>query len=128
MQLFENTKSDISDILKGNKKRNNIRSFSGRTVFADSFQKSMTANFDGSLFNIPDVNIHEYSDPKILINVDPNQLANLFGTNNWSFPMLSIGTHPDFEHLTYNQYCYHYCVSMFLDIKGSTRLATKYSL
>ena len=39
-----------------------------------------------------------------------------------------IGSHPDFANLDENESTYHYIVSVFLDIKGSTKLATKLPL
>lgn len=43
-------------------------------------------------------------------------------------PMEAIGPHPDFTYLDYNQSENHYIVSVFVDIKGSTVLATKLPL
>lgn len=40
----------------------------------------------------------------------------------------NIGTHPDFSHLKHGDSEHHYIVSVFADIKGSTRLATKLPL
>lgn len=40
----------------------------------------------------------------------------------------NIGTHPDFCHLKHGDSEHHYIVSVFADIKGSTRLATKLPL
>lgn len=40
----------------------------------------------------------------------------------------TIGTHPDFCHLKHGDTEHHYIVSVFADIKGSTRLATKLPL
>ena len=128
MRLLEKTSSDISDILKGNKKNIPTNQYSGRSIFAESIQKSLTDPFTGSILNIPDINILEYNNPKILLSVDRGQLESIFGKNLGSFNNISIGSHPDFEHLKYNQFCYHHCISMFLDIKGSTQLSLKYSL
>lgn len=65
---------------------------------------------------------------KVLIDFDKTQLESLFGYNDSSFNEPTIGTHPDFEEITHHQYENHYCVSLFLDIKGSTRLNSKYNL
>lgn len=40
----------------------------------------------------------------------------------------TIGDHPDFEHLGEKDTEYHHCVSLFLDLKGSTRLPLTMSL
>ena len=58
----------------------------------------------------------------------PNELRNLFGTATGYKESPTIGTHPDFANLIIGNSIYQYCVSMFIDIKGSTNLALKYTL
>ncbi|WP_432411333.1 nucleotide-binding domain-containing protein [Rasiella sp. SM2506] len=65
---------------------------------------------------------------KTLLDFDHNYLKSLFGANPSSFDNIQIGSHPDFEHLQSNQTLKHHCVSMFVDIKGSTRLSLNHSL
>lgn len=68
------------------------------------------------------------SKSKSILEIDSNQLEKYFGFNAYSFNSVSIGNHPDFQDLKENQTLKHHCVSMFVDIKGSTRLQLKYSL
>lgn len=65
---------------------------------------------------------------KTILEIDSSQLEKYFGPNAYSFDSVSIGNHPDFHDLEENQTLKHHCVSMFVDIKGSTRLQLKYSL
>ncbi|MBO0361031.1 hypothetical protein J0X19_23935 [Hymenobacter sp. BT186] len=64
---------------------------------------------------------------KTLVNFKTSQLEELFGLNPMAFAEPSIGAHPDFTSVGHEEFCYHHCVSMFVDIKGSTRLSTRYS-
>jgi class 3 adenylate cyclase len=50
------------------------------------------------------------------------QLRALVGKQS-SYPE-TVGGHPDFDYLTHDQTEHHYIVSVFADIKGSTKLAT----
>jgi class 3 adenylate cyclase len=66
--------------------------------------------------------------PKTFIDFNTSELEALFGKNPLAFAQASIGPHPDFAgQINAGEFCYHHCVSMFVDIKGSTRLSTKYS-
>ena len=66
--------------------------------------------------------------PKTFIAFNSSELETLFGINPLAFSQASIGPHPDFEgQIGLDEFCYHHCISMFVDIKGSTRLSTKYS-
>lgn len=66
--------------------------------------------------------------PKVLFNYDKEFLEDKFGINPHSFPNITIGPHPDFKELADTNYFNHHCVSVFVDIKGSTSLIEKYSL
>jgi len=66
--------------------------------------------------------------PKVLFNYDRTFLEMHFGINTSAFQNITIGPHPDFSDLKQNSYLNHHCVSVFVDIKGSTRLIEKYSL
>lgn len=57
-----------------------------------------------------------------------SELQNLFGVANGGKSLPTIGTHPDFSNLQLGESKYQYCVSMFIDIKGSTNLALRYTL
>lgn len=65
---------------------------------------------------------------KTILEFDSNQLERYFGPNRYSFDNVTIGNHPDFQFLGENQTIKHHCVSMFVDIKGSTQLQLKYTL
>lgn len=67
-------------------------------------------------------------DSKTVLDYDTSQLQRYFGPNKYSFNTVSIGNHPDFKFLSETETIKHHCVSMFVDIKGSTRLSLKYSL
>lgn len=57
-----------------------------------------------------------------------NQLPMLFGVPSGYKSMPTIGTHPNFSDMKLGDKRYQYCVSMFIDIKGSTNLSVNYSL
>jgi adenylate cyclase len=61
---------------------------------------------------------------KALLAFDERQMASLFGRCPMRFAEISIGPHPDFRQLDFNYTVEHYCVSMFVDMVGSTKLAT----
>jgi adenylate cyclase len=48
-------------------------------------------------------------------------IRNAVGKTN-QYPT-AVGSHPDFAHLEYGDEEYHHCTSVFVDLKGSTRLA-----
>lgn len=73
--------------------------------------------------------IHNNSTPqKTLAEFNHSDMAEIFGVNKFSIKEPVIGSHPDFQDMGENEHRYHYAVSMFMDIKGSTKLSTKYSL
>jgi adenylate cyclase len=55
----------------------------------------------------------------------PETLAELLGKK---VPEVTFGDHPEFAHLKNGGKEYHYAVSMFIDIQGSTNLNKKYDL
>lgn len=124
MKLFENYASGIEDILN-----DDYSSFTGlqkRAKPSDILLKGIQNNI-GVENNYSDIGTHLQGD-KALLNIDREGLKKLFGINTSSFDNISIGSHPDFAELAYNDYLYHHCVSMFVDIKGSTRLGLKEDL
>jgi class 3 adenylate cyclase len=60
---------------------------------------------------------------KIMPTFDETLMRSFFGANAMRFPKISIGPHPDFTGLDFNQTATHYCVSMFVDVVGSTKLS-----
>lgn len=66
--------------------------------------------------------------PKVLFDYDKKFIENLFGKNQFTFDKITVGAHPDFSDIDEFNYLNHHCVSVFIDIKGSTRLIEKYSL
>jgi len=119
MKLFDNYLDGISNIVRENKIQN-FSSFSGDSRLPQYFEKAIV-NETQTLQRGNETN-------KVLIEFDKSQLTTLFGPNPHSFNNTSIGSHPDFEGLSYSEFEKHYCVSMFMDIKGSTRLNEKYDL
>jgi adenylate cyclase len=124
MNLFENYALGIEDILDDNS--NSLPgSLQKKKKPSDFLLKGMQNNFEVA---------NEHTEHgllqgnKALLNIDRNGLQKLFGPNESSFDEITIGSHPDFKGLGYNDYLYHHCVSMFVDIKGSTRLALKQDL
>lgn len=116
MSLFKNYKSGIESILSRTEQR---------------FQKGLNSpyillNESTEMFSSMPTIIEQGS--KTILEFDSNQLKKYFGPNKYSFDKVTIGNHPDFEYLSENEMLKHHCVSMFIDIKGSTRLALKYSL
>lgn len=66
---------------------------------------------------------------KVLLPFDEQKMERLFGKSPLRLPTITIGDHPDFSGLQYDQTTQHYCASMFVDIVGSTKLIAKgYSL
>ncbi|MFH5885315.1 hypothetical protein ACG2F4_13470 [Halalkalibaculum sp. DA3122] len=74
--------------------------------------------------NIP----KEIDGPKQVATLDFKRLEELFGHNPNSLPTITIGPHPDFENIDHSEQIHHHCVSVFIDIKGSTNLIKKYNL
>jgi class 3 adenylate cyclase len=127
MKLFENYLTSFDDILS---KKVNItpdyireqRNFSSNLVKAHN---SLNENsLELSAPNIPTT----IEGPKVLFKYDKAFLTKHFGNNNDAFDKITIGPHPDFNNLQSSDYINHHCVSVFVDIKGSTRLIEKYSL
>lgn len=119
MSLFKNYMSGIESIL----------SRSGELSFQKGVNPYMILNEvkqSTEVFSSLPTSIEP--DSKTILEFDSNQLKKYFGPNKYSFDNITIGNHPDFEDLEHNQMLNHHCVSMFVDIKGSTRLALKYSL
>jgi len=119
MKLFDNYLNGISNIVSESKIEK-FSTFSAENRLPDYFEKAVV-NENQALQRVGE------SD-KTLIEFDKSQLTSLFGPNSFSFNETLIGSHPDFAGLKYNEFENHYCVSMFMDIKGSTRLNEKYDL
>ena len=119
MKLFDNYLDSISGILN----KNQVRNFSANEEnrLPAYFQKAYVHENLSVLQNNNQNN-------KVLIQFDKTQLTTLFGQNQDSFASTSIGSHPDFLNLNHHEFENHFCVSMFMDIKGSTRLNERYSL
>lgn len=116
MSLFKNYKLGIESVL----------SRSEQTFQKGLNSSYMVLNESKKTFSSAPATIAP--DSKTILEFDSNQLKKYFGPNKYSFDNITIGNHPDFEYLKENQTIKHHCVSMFVDIKGSTRLALKYSL
>lgn len=129
MQLFQNYLNGIKEVLADKKefpKELNRRSrvtdllYKSNSYLFESFsQRTFTNKFEVNNFD---------TTSKAVLNFDKAELEKYFGKNKASFADITIGSHPDFKSLDYNEFEKHYCVSMFVDIKGSTRLSLKHSL
>lgn len=126
MKLFENYSRDLNDILSQKvkitpdliKTRKAVNVSMGKVT---SLNEKSNNNIENNLPSMID-------GPKVLFSYDREFLKKYFGKNKDSFSKITIGPHPDFVNLTNTDYIHHHCVSVFIDIKGSTRLIDKYSL
>ncbi len=125
MRLFDNYLTGLDGVL-AKKNRAAARFVNESTAFSGKLKKSLSSepisNFNGE--NLPDI----IEGPKVVFTYDKGSLTKYFGENPDSFDTITIGAHPDFKDLAFNSTLYHHCVSVFVDIKGSTRLIEKYSL
>lgn len=124
MKLFENYLTGIDSILS---KKVNV------TADMISQQRNFSSNLSKGLnsvvLNENNQNLPATIEgPKVLFSYDKQFLVQHFGQNSHSFHNTTIGPHPDFMDLESSEYINHHCVSVFVDIKGSTRLIEKYSL
>jgi adenylate cyclase len=121
MNLFPTYVDEINQILTGSSKQKSAH---------DSIISGSRSLVETRLSNDnSDVSIHQLGDDgQTLLSFDRQRMERLFGKKNSAHTKITIGEHPEFAHLKHNEACHHYCVSMFVDIKGSTRLATKYPL
>lgn len=115
---FTNSLSKIDNILSKKGQLSNTRSL-------EAFSKAYS---NVSLINDAAIVPVKYETDKTLISYDKNFILENFGHNEFAFENLSIGTHPDFKDLNHTNYLMHHCVSMFVDIKGSTKLVDKYPI
>lgn len=92
-------------------------------------------NFSANLVKGKIINLNEsvaipenIEGPKVLFDYEKEYIENLFGKNQFTFDVITVGPHPDFNDIDELNYLNHHCVSVFIDIKGSTRLIEKYTL
>ncbi|WP_396196115.1 hypothetical protein [Flavobacterium sp.] len=128
MNLFENYRLGLDEILS-KKNINTEELYKELRTFSKSkyttLSKSQNENYSGNFSqNLP----AQIQGPKVLFSYDKEVLTKHFGENKDSFENITIGPHPDFNELTNMDYLNHHCVSVFIDIKGSTKLIEKYSL
>jgi len=127
MKLFENYLTGIDDILEKKTDSSIYKSRDVTRLLMDSTNKAFVGTSIKHFTAERQLNTYE-EESKTILNFDKAELEKYFGKNKSSFPDISIGTHPDFINLRYNETEKHYCVSMFVDIKGSTKLALKHTL
>lgn len=129
MNLFENYSKGFDEILS---KRVTISPelIKGNRTFNDTISKSNNSQGLNERYNLNDNqnSASPIEGPKVLFKYDKEFLKKHFGYNKDSFENITIGPHPDFSDMTNMDYINHHCVSVFIDIKGSTRLIEKYSL
>lgn len=128
MNLFENYRKGLDEILS---KKNNdtAQLYKELRTFSKSKYSNESENLNENILTTNGQNLpSQIQGPKVLFNYDKEVLKRHFGHNKDSFQNITIGPHPDFSDLSNMDYINHYCVSVFIDIKGSTRLIEKYSL
>lgn len=119
--IFSKYKDDINDILTRNIDVEDA--FKNVQMQQKSFSESNNVDLvKGVLME------DEGVETKTLMQYDSQLVNQLFGKNRDSFETINIGSHPDFTYLQFGEYEKHHCVSVFVDIKGSTKLISKYSL
>ncbi|GAB3241684.1 hypothetical protein GCM10027346_37400 [Hymenobacter seoulensis] len=114
MRLFDNTLGSIENLLRS---QNALQK--GHVV--ESYD-----NFIGR--SAPAVRTKLYSIQASEVAAEQSDLSMLFGNIQWKAPRALLGPHPDFKGLAHDETLNHYAVSMFADIKGSTRLNAYYDL
>nr|WP_298935616.1 hypothetical protein [uncultured Dyadobacter sp.] len=121
MNLFPKYVDEINLILTGSSKKNSTLDsiISGSRSLVES--RSSSDNSGVSIYQLG-------VEGQTLLSFDRQKMEKLFGKKNSANTKITIGEHPEFAHLKHNEACHHYCVSMFVDIEGSTLLATKYPL
>jgi class 3 adenylate cyclase len=127
MKLFENYLNGIGSILDNKSGSTIYKSNEARRLILDSYSSFSGDPTLRTFSSEGHVSTLEESS-KTILNIDKTELEKYFGKNKLSFPEIKIGKHPDFENLRHNESEKHYCISMFVDIKGSTTLALKHSL
>lgn len=107
MRLFENT-------------------LQGFERYFDAQKKTVSVNemFSGSQDLLKAVNTSFSTQQKspLILKFDENELKRYFSPSPHRFGQITIGDHPDFDYLDHETTLKHHAASMFVDIKGSTRL------
>lgn len=125
MRLFDNYLTGLDSVL-AKKPGASTRFLNEQKYFNESIEKNLLPDsVTSSLGTTIPVNI---DGPKVAFSYDKSNLIKYFGENPDSFETITIGAHPDFKDLEFNSTLFHHCVSVFVDIKGSTRLIEKYTL
>ena len=122
MKLFENYLDGIDSVLS---KQVNV------TPNLIKKNRDYSANLvKGKIVNLNESQVlpENLEGPKVLFDYDKKYIENLFGKNQFTFENITVGPHPDFNDIDESNYLNHHCVSVFIDIKGSTRLIEKYTL
>ena len=114
MRLFDTTLDSIEDLLR-----------SKHTLQKGHVVESY-GNFTGRSAATAQTKL--YSIQASEVAAEQSDLTTLFGNIQWKAPRALLGPHPDFKNLTHDETLNHYAVSMFADIKGSTRLNAHYDL
>ncbi|MFV8369480.1 nucleotide-binding domain-containing protein [Flavobacterium sp. LB2R40] len=127
MKLFENYLTDFDNILS-KKVRVTPEYIKEQRTFSSNLLKAQNHSNENYIgLGMPYLPA-PIQGPKVLFKYDKSFLTKHFGNNNDAFDKITIGPHPDFSNLQSSDYINHHCVSVFVDIKGSTRLIEKYSL
>lgn len=124
IRLFDDYLKGLDDVLS-KKMMVTPQIFREQRLFNANIQKGL----ETKSLNLMDSSVPATIEgPKVLFTYNKQFIDEKFGINPHSFDSITIGAHPDFKDLDESNYINHYCVSVFIDIKGSTRLIEKYSL
>lgn len=125
MRLFNKYLDGLDDVLSKKVEVTPSIFKNRKELFSTNIEKAVLENNSTeSIANYPEL----IEGPKVLFQYDNTFLQDKFGYNPHAFSQNTIGPHPDFTDLPEDGYVNHHCVSVFIDIKGSTRLIEKYSL
>jgi hypothetical protein len=124
MRLFENYLTGLDGVLSKKIKVTPVLLNEQRNLSSNIQKAIVGQTINMSSKEVPTV----LNSPKVLFAYDRNFIEGHFGKNVYSFDYICIGAHPDFKELGELSYLNHHCVSVFVDIKGSTGLIEKYSL
>lgn len=114
MRLFDNTLDSIETLLRS------------KGYFQKGHVVESYSDFTGR--SVPAARTKLYSIQASEVAEEQADLTTLFGNIQWKATRALLGPHPDFKDLPHSETLNHYAVSMFADIKGSTRLNAHYDL
>lgn len=109
MRLFEKSLQGLDEYVQ---RRSMFKGMQGGKIFSESVD-----HFTGD----PKLSA-SIDKPELLIDFKEEDINRYFPPSPLRFSEQKIGEHPDFDYLDHSQTENHYAASLFMDIKGSTRL------